>query len=319
MSKVVLITGIGGDISQGVATILRESRPDLRLIGVDLHTQHGGHLFVDYFETVPAASDPHYPEALQAIALNYGVDIVIPMSEPELAALYRFDRFLPGVVWVTAGRQVLAAGLDKLATAKSLMALDLPVPWTVAVIESGPLGYPCILKSRFGSGSRAVFRINSPEDAAYFSKRYPDAVYQELLEPADREITCAVYRKCDGEVCSLLMLRRLTGGFTGWARTIEDTETSAMCARIAEGLELTGSMNVQLRLTEKGPRVFEINPRFSSTVLMRHRMGFSDVLWAIEEAEGKTINYPSISRNKIMVRVQEAAVFDAMETGEIYD
>lgn len=32
--KTVLITGIGGDIAQGVATILRESRPDLRLIGV---------------------------------------------------------------------------------------------------------------------------------------------------------------------------------------------------------------------------------------------------------------------------------------------
>ena len=40
--KTILITGIGGDISQGVATILRENRPDLRLIGVDMHEQHGG-------------------------------------------------------------------------------------------------------------------------------------------------------------------------------------------------------------------------------------------------------------------------------------
>jgi carbamoyl-phosphate synthase large subunit len=74
---------------------------------------------------------------------------------------------------------------------------------------------------------------------------------------------------------------------------------------------------VQLRLTDKGPRVFEINPRFSSTVLMRHRMGFSDVLWAIEEAEGKTVSYPKIPNGKIMVRVQAAAIFDAMEAGEM--
>jgi carbamoyl-phosphate synthase large subunit len=137
-----------------------------------------------------------------------------------------------------------------------------------------------------------------------------------MLEPADREVTCAVYRKRDGEVLSLLMLRRLTGGFTGWARIIDDEQTSQMCARIAVGLDLRGSMNVQLRLTDKGPRVFEINPRFSSTVLMRHRMGFSDVLWAIEEAEGKTVSYPTIASNKIMVRVQAAAIFDAMEAGE---
>ena len=74
-------------------------------------------------------------------------------------------------------------------------------------------------------------------------------------------------------------------------------------------------MNVQLRLTDRGPRVFEINPRFSSTVLMRHRMGFTDVLWAIEEAEGKTVSYPTIPDNKIMVRVQAAATFDHAESG----
>jgi carbamoyl-phosphate synthase large subunit len=142
-------------------------------------------------------------------------------------------------------------------------------------------------------------------------------VFQEILEPADREITCAVYRKRDGEVLSLLMLRRLTGGCTGWARIIEDEQTSQMCAHIAIGLNLRGSMNVQLRLTDQGPRVFEINPRFSSTVLMRHRMGFSDVLWAMEESEGNVVRYPEIERNKIMVRVQEAAIFDAMDAGEI--
>jgi len=317
MSKVVLITGIGGDIAQGVATILRESRPDLRLIGVDVHTQHGGHLFVDVNEIIPSASDSNYRAALRAVVAKHAVDIVIPMSEPELGALHPFDDFCPGVKWITAGAGILAAGLDKLATVHSLERLGLPAPWTIPVSDGGPLAYPCILKNRYGSGSRAVFRIESAEDAEYFAKRYPEAVFQELLEPADREVTCAVYRKQDGEVLSLLMLRRLTGGFTGWAKVIDEEETSQMCKRIAEGLDLRGSMNVQLRLTNQGPRVFEINPRFSSTVLMRHRMGFSDVLWAIEEAEGNAVHFPVIDRNKIMVRVQAAAIFDSIDVGEM--
>ena len=317
MSKVVLITGIGGDIAQGVATILRECRPDLRLIGVDVQTQHGGHLFVDAIELIPSANAHNYRSALHAVIAKHAVDILIPMSEPELGALHPFVDMVPGIKCITAGANVVAAGLDKLATAFALKNLGLPVPWTIPVGEACPPAYPCILKNRYGSGSRAVFRLESSEDAQYFAKRYPDAVYQELLEPADREVTCAVYRKGDGEVLSLLMLRRLTGGFTGWARVIDDEETSRMCKHIAEGLDLQGSMNVQLRLTDKGPRVFEINPRFSSTVLMRHRMGFSDVLWAIEEAEGKTVCFPAIDRNKIMVRVQAAAIFDATDDGEV--
>ena len=96
MNKVILITGIGGDISQGVATILRENRPDLRLIGVDIHSQHGGHLFVDQFALVPKASAPDYMDTLKAIVRKYSVDIVIPMSEPELAVTRPFLELGPG-------------------------------------------------------------------------------------------------------------------------------------------------------------------------------------------------------------------------------
>lgn len=315
MSKVVLITGIGGDISQGVATILRECRPGLRLVGVDTHPDHGGRLFVDSCEIVPVAHHPSYRSALDAVIVRHGVDVVIPMSEPELGELRAVNSSIPDVKWVTAGERAVAVGLDKLATIKALEGLGLPVPWTVPVGEGLPFEYPCVLKNRCGSGSRAVFKIENDEDAAYFSKRHPCAIFQELLEPADREITCAVYRNRSGDIASLLMLRRLTGGFTGWARVIHDVPTADMCARIAAGLELRGSMNVQLRLTDKGPRVFEINPRFSSTVLMRHRLGYRDVLWAMDEVEGRTVTYPEIASDKIMVRVQAAAIFEGTQEG----
>jgi carbamoyl-phosphate synthase large subunit len=309
--KSVLITGIGGDISQGVATILRECRKDLCLVGVDVHLQHGGKLFVDFYETVPSAADPNYLSALETIIEKYQIGIFIPMTEPELGILQSsFDSLFPGVKWIIAGTEVVSVGLDKLATIRAIEELGLPVPWTIPVRDGNPLGYPCILKNRYGSGSREVFELQNDEDSTYFRKRFPNAIFQEKLEPADREVTCAVYRALDGAVYSLLMLRRLTGGFTGWAKLISNKEITLMCERIATGLNMKGAMNIQLRITDHGPRVFEINPRFSSTVLMRHRLGFTDLLWAIEEAEGKEINYLPVSSNKIMVRIQEAAIFD---------
>jgi hypothetical protein len=44
-------------------------------------------------------------------------------------------------------------------------------------------------------------------------------------------------------------------------------------------------------------------------------MGYTDVLWALAEAEGKTVNFSPILVNKIMVRVQGALVFDDDESG----
>jgi len=305
--KRILITGIGGDIAQGVATILRESRPEIQLVGVDMHAQHGGHLFVDHFLLVPTACDPNYLYALKAIVNEYAIDAIIPMSEPELDASLPFLELMPGVKWITAGKRAVEAGLDKLKTMHALAELGVPAPWTKIVSEGYPVAYPCILKNRAGSGSRAVFIVSCNDDADYLVNRYPNAIFQELLEPADREVTCAVYRRNDGEVSSLLMLRRLTGGFTGWTKVIKDDEALQMCEKIAKGLDLRGSMNIQLRLTDKGPRVFEINPRFSSTVLMRHRVGYTDVLWAIEEAEGKSIDFSEIAQDRMMVRLQGAA------------
>jgi carbamoyl-phosphate synthase large subunit len=29
--------------------------------------------------------------------------------------------------------------------------------------------------------------------------------------------------------------------------------------------------------------VFEINPRFSSTVVFRHKLGFTDLVWSLQE------------------------------------
>jgi carbamoyl-phosphate synthase large subunit len=52
---------------------------------------------------------------------------------------------------------------------------------------------------------------------------------------------------------------------------------------VAKALQLRGSINIQLRLRDGYPYIFEINPRFSSTVVARHKLGFSDVLWSLQD------------------------------------
>lgn len=306
--KTLLITAIGGDIAQGVAAVIRETRPDYRLVGVDMHERHGGTLFVDAFHKVPVATDKDYLPAIKSVVEKESVGIILPVSEPELAVLAQVQHQFDGIAWLTCGKVVVATGLDKLATARCLESLGLPVPWTYPVVAGFPSEYPCILKNRAGSGSRSVFTVLDREDAEYLVKRYPDAIYQELLQPAEREVTCAVFRARDGRVTTLQLLRKLVGGFTGWAQVINDGDTADMCKVIAEGLDLRGSMNVQLRLTDNGPRVFEINPRFSSTTLMRHRLGFSDAAWALDDLEGRAFQIPEILPGSIVVRVQNAAL-----------
>ena len=110
-------------------------------------------------------------------------------------------------------------------------------------------------------------------------------IAQELLEPHLGEFTCAIF-KYGGHVRTLAMRRWLMGGITSRIIVEQNEAIEELLQRVATNLPERAAINVQLRLTEKGPRVFEINPRLSSTVMMRHKIGFSDLLWWVNSHNG---------------------------------
>lgn len=308
--KTILITGIGGDIAQGVATIVRETFPGWRVVGADIHHRHGGALFVDQVFRAPVATDPLYDQWLAELLAREGVDLCIPMSEAELIHLaeHRGPEF-GNVMLIGANRRAVEIGSDKLRTSEFLASIGVARPWTVPVEDFGPsIPFPCIFKVRRGAGSKAVFVCETALDVEFYRNRHPPSVLQELLLPADQEVTCAVFRSRDGNTVSVQLLRTLVGGFTGWAQVISDPEVAAQCMLVADALNLRGSINVQLRLTSSGPRIFEINPRFSSTVLIRHRMGFRDVVWSLQEALGEEVSFHQPTTGTVGVRIQGAAL-----------
>ena len=313
MTQRVLLTGIGGDIAQNVAVILKEFDRKIHIVGTDIHDRHGGNYFADDVEVIPKASSPDYPVVLEEVIEKHSINYVFPLTEPELGVLGTLVDMNRKLTWITPGKRCIELGLDKYLTAQKLSEMGIPTPWTILVSEGLPLKYPCILKGRLGSGSRNIFLIQNRSEAEFFGNLYPDSVFQEFLEPEENEVTCAVFRRKTGEVYVLQMLRKLVGGLTGWARVIDEKEISEMCTKVAESCELLGSMNIQLRVTAAGPRIFEINPRISSTSLMRHRAGFRDVCWSLLDVNDKPFSYTTVPVGTILIRKTDALV---MEPGE---
>ena len=157
-------------------------------------------------------------------------------------------------------------------------------------------------------GSKNLHLVTDEGDARYLQSRHPDTIYQELLLPDNNELTCAVYRAKDKRIAVIQLRRKLSGGLTSWAEVVNDSQVLELCEAIANSFDLMGSINVQLRITSDGPRVFEINPRFSSTALMRHQLGFCDVLWSLEEAQGKDIVLARDFDHEVAVRTYRAEI-----------
>jgi carbamoyl-phosphate synthase large subunit len=287
----LLITAIGGDIAQAIAQIVRSVFPHWRIIGIEIHERHGGAIYVDKYIPGLPASNPTYLDWMAELIDQELIDICLPTAEAELLTLTNNGcRNIGSATLVMPPFEAIRIGMDKLATAKFVASLGLSAPWTIPTEEAHEnTTFPCIFKPRRGAGSTGVFVCNSLHDVTFFRKRFPSAVLQELLLPADAEITCAVYRSRTGETFVLQLLRQLVGGSSGWVEVVSDARITHHCVVIAEALVLQGGINIQLRVTAGGPSIFEINPRFSSTALLRHHMGFTDVVWALEECQGRPI------------------------------
>lgn len=286
-ARTVLVTAVGGDIGWSVARILRSSGYFERVLGCDSSADHAGHSVADACFIVPRAGSPEYLDVIEQLIASEGIKYLIPTSEPEIDRIYQAERegWSPAVIVMAGGRSV-PIGMDKLATAEFVKGLGLPAPWTVPADGRRPPEFPCILKDRRGWGGRSLVRIDDEVSLEYHVARRTGAILQELLLPEDEEYTCGVFRSQAGAVRTIIFRRRLLGGVTGFGVVVGDDAIDRVLHTVAVALALRGSMNVQMRRTAAGPTVFEINPRFSSTVMFRHMLGFRDVLWSIDDLEG---------------------------------
>lgn len=276
-----LVTAIGGDVGQAIAIVLKRHHPDCEIVGSDVKNIALKMDLVDKYLVSPPAEDLNFLRWIKQTISDYGITVVIPASDSEVIALLETDDV--GASVVGPSKSAVDISKDKLLTANFFLENEIDGPQTQDIQSVAPTNYPVIVKPRSGRGSRDIYICKDAEELVSLRQNFPQSIVQEMLTPADAEMTCAVYRSEISGTRVLVMNRKLRGGTTSWVRVVEDDRISRYCEKIAECLNLRGSINIQLIATIDGPKAFEINGRFSSTVGMRDELGFCDLHWSIQD------------------------------------
>jgi carbamoyl-phosphate synthase large subunit len=291
----VLVTAAGGDLGQAIVKCLRLGTRRYEVHGTDMQTGGVSSLFVDHFHPLPPARDPEYIDRLDALCRQHGIDAVIPASEPEIARLceLRSHPALPGGARVVSQSPAINATYgDKL---KCFETLSGTVPLadftaasdrTVAEAFLAAHPFPICLKERVSSGRKGVLIV---KDAAEFAHEWPHfkmPLLQALIDGDDREYSVGVFTH-EKEIRLISYRRRLDRLGCSWFAVLDQPEPVLdYCRRIAAVVGAQGSINVQLRMSSKGPLLLEINPRFSSLAAARAACGFNDVEWSLLQTLG---------------------------------
>ena len=297
----VLVTAVGGDMGQALVKALRLSHRGWSVVGVDGGDGGSGTAFVDGFRTVPYARDTErYVAELDRAAAEWGVAAVVPAAEAEIAVLAALEdsRLPSGIPVVCQSLRVIGTAGDKLACMDELRgAVDL-APYAdgsddraVARLAS-QAGFPLVVKSRIGSGSKSLRVVEDPVALAAALAAVDRPIVQGYIGEAGGEFSVGVFGHDRG--FASIVLRRTLGpvGCSWYAEVVEDEEVAEYSAQVARALGVSGSVNVQVRRDNVGIRLLEVNPRFSSLVAARALAGFRDLEWSIELAMGSAPDVP---------------------------
>lgn len=277
--KAVLITGIGGNVGQGVLRNIKSLDLGITIIGTDISSFTAGNHLCDFTYQVPYSYDESYIPTIQKIIEKEKIQLIIPTTDYEIYYLSLNQSVLNTKV-AASNPEIAKTYLDKYLTYKHHKALDIPFSESWLPSEFEFEVNDIIVKPREGRGSRGI-SIN-PENPKSFSDDY---IIQPLHKGA--EITTAFYVKRDGSLHGLFtMERELTNGATSKSKTTKkyDELLEVIIKKMIQNKGLLGSINLQSIVNEKG-RIFpfEVNCRISGTNSIRHNLGFQDVKYTIQE------------------------------------
>lgn len=274
------MTGIGGNVGQGILRCIRDEYPQICLVGTNSEYLSAGNHFCDRNYQVPLAEDEAYLEVLREIVEKEAASLVIPATDSEVEVLSRLKDSLPATVAVSGAESALIC-IDKYLTSchfeeKGILFARTALP----SVYDGSFG-PIIAKPRRGRGSRGL--VLNPEDYSQFEDS--EYVIQELAEGP--ELTTSFYVTKKGQLHGLITQeRKLSNGATVFSKVRRDLDSLVLptIVKMLEHLELRGSINLQwIYHSESRVVPFEVNCRISGTNSLRHRFGFKDVVYTVQE------------------------------------
>jgi carbamoyl-phosphate synthase large subunit len=285
----VAVTGVGGGVGQSIMKALSIASLPVEVYAVDVQPLSAGLYRGVEGALLPRLEETGSAQKWEGWLQAKGVAALIPGSDHDLLPLaalrddWEARRICQALV---SDLSLVRTCRDKAVTIQRLEREGVPVPksaWDLTLDEAlswaRSNGYPVVVKPRDGSASRNLHIVQDEEEMRFYYARTPKPLLQEWLNLAGKaeEFTCAVFVDRDGAPIGTFMARRdLCAGTTYRAEVGFWPEIDELLLAIGRALRPRGPLNVQLRLTNRGPVPFELNIRCSGTASIRAYFGYNE-------------------------------------------
>ena len=294
MNASVLITAAGSIVAQGIIKSLKLANQvgkpvKYRIIATDMSVQAVGLYRCDKGILVPPSSSPDYIDSVIKIVKEENIQAIFIGSDQELQVIGNAAEYIERETEakvLSNPLEIVNITRDKWKTYEFLKANNLPCALSSLPEDSDKLihkiGFPIVVKPREGYGSLHFYIVNNLEEmrnAIYRIKKVGwNPILQEYLQGDDVEFTSGVTVDRLGKyVMSSISIRKTIKNGQTYKAFIDDFKRIRSSSEdTALKLGARGAINIQAKLQEEEPKIFEINPRFSATTPMRSAAGVNE-------------------------------------------
>lgn len=281
--KTIIVSGIGGGVGQSIIKSLYGS--NYNVIGLDGETLAAGAYALPKAYKIPYASSKEYTSKLLKICEREKCKLLFPGLDAELPVLAEnVEKFKKiGTQVVISSPEIIEIADNKLLTYTELTKAGISVPFTMDFGDylkdrtTTLPKFPFILKPKTGGArSKNVFKVRAKDhlETLISGQDFADYVAQDLIE--GDEYTCGTVTLDSRHVGTIVMRRVLRDGDTYKCFVEKNEIIEQEIAKVIKLLKPFGAMNIQLRLRENKPYIFELNARCSGTTAARALAGFNE-------------------------------------------
>lgn len=319
----ILVTGVGSGIGQGIYFALNKKKHNVFVS--DSHKYAAGLCFTTrHFITGNLEESGNFKKFLELVKSNK-INVILPGNEYDVLTLSRnkslLESFTKAIVIVSPIKTIKLAN-DKWQTYEYFKSFDINMPKTYLVSNDTNLeailkevNFPLIIKPRFGTASRGVVSVTSVAEAREVLAKTSHPLLQEKLIHLNRddlgsEYTCSVFKDIKGNYLGPIVARRTLRNGTSWiVEVVSKPDLHDYLLKIARSLKYSGPLNIQLIDTSSGPKLLEINCRFSGTTGIRSYFGFNEPEMSITSFyDKKAIKTPKLKEGTVLRYVKDIIV-----------
>jgi carbamoyl-phosphate synthase large subunit len=284
-----------------------------RVIVTDINPLSPAVHLADRWHEVPLASDPGYMDVVLAICRAEHVSLVVPTIDDELVQFGQARERFEAQNMRVAVSPALTSRIcnDKYQTSIALRAGGVDVARTFLPDElPAGIALPLFIKPRSGRGGVGAFAVTTPRELEFFLGYVSDPVVQEFL--TGPEFTIDMLCDFDGRPLAVVPRERVVirAGVIDRGRTVRDRALLGLAQAVAGALPFHGPVNIQCRVVDGRPVVFEINPRFSGGIPLTIASGADFPRMLVQLARGRHVP-PAIGafRHDLWMSNYEESVF----------